>query len=342
MRRPALKLASAVGLAGLLSALYDPPAIGRAGVFLAVLLLETMALLGWTAHRLLARPTAPTTFDGRPADGLVPLIGLPGLEARTNEANPEIGSYLRMSVDRGPVRPQKSPSGSALLGRVGVFSIFVGRDGSSWTDREVAEAFASTVRMGRWLEAEAMRWGAAVNLEVVGTYFEADDAEPEVVELVPSLDAYETVIDEADADVRGLASASRAAARLGFSGLADLIARADPLADHDRTVWFVHLFRAGRSSAVVADRNLVPGGGLALCYARESSGSEPLVGVPFVDPVTLAHELLHLFGASDKYGVRLAEFPPGQVTSRDVMRLHFDRLGQLRVDPLTAAEIGWT
>jgi hypothetical protein len=195
--------------------------------------------------------------------------------------------------------------------------------------------------MGRWIEREAARWGAPVNVELVDVYLRADDPEPETVELVTSLDPFENVIDEANADIRALASASRAAKRLGFSDLADLIARVDPLADHDLTVWFLHILRAGRSSAVPNDRLQFPGVAVALCYGRESSASAPLVGLPYVDPVTLCHELMHLFGASDKYGTRLASFPAGVVTSRDIMRLDQSRLTQLRVDPLTASEVGW-
>jgi hypothetical protein len=55
----------------------------------------------------------------------------------------------------------------------------------------------------------------------------------------------------------------------------------------------------------------------------------------------LTHEFLHLFGASDKYGTPLATFPRQSVTSRDIMRLDHDRLSRLRIDALTAREIGW-
>jgi len=64
-------------------------------------------------------------------------------------------------------------------------------------------------------------------------------------------------------------------------------------------------------------------------------------GPPFADPVTIVHELLHLFGASDKYNVPLARFPDRSVTDRDVMLLQYNSLGRLRIDPLTAEELGW-
>ena len=57
--------------------------------------------------------------------------------------------------------------------------------------------------------------------------------------------------------------------------------------------------------------------------------------------MTVVHELFHLFGASDKYGIPLRSFPPKSVTDRDVMRLDSETLSRLRVDPATAAEVGW-
>jgi hypothetical protein len=94
--------------------------------------------------------------------------------------------------------------------------------------------------------------------------------------------------------------------------------------------------------AIPADLTELIGVSLALCYAREANFPEPLRRPPFTDPVTVVHELLHLFGATDKYALPLDAFPPGSVTSRDVMRLDSSRLDRLRIDRATAAEIGWT
>ena len=341
MLRRAFLIASAFVVAGASATAFDAPGIGRPGIFLVVLLVATLAALVSALVRVVPGIEHEEPTDDRPADGLVPVVVLPGVEGIANEADPSTRAFQRMTPIAEVSRRRSFATRRPLRGRVGLFSIFVGRDGSSWSDREVAEAFESLARMGRWLEGEAGRWSAPVNLELIGTYFRGDDSEAETVELAVALDPYENVIDEADADIRGIASASRAAAGLGFADLADLIARVDPRADHDLTVWFVHLLRAGRSSAVAPARFQFPGVGLALCYARESSSSEPLVGLPYVDPVTLAHEFLHLFGASDKYGTSIASFPPRSVTSRDVMRLDRTRLSQLRVDPLTATELGW-
>jgi hypothetical protein len=342
MARRALFLSLGSVLAGL-AALLEVPGVERSAVVLLVVLIETIVALGWTCCRAVASPRSHRTYDARPPDGKVPIVDLTPIEGSPIEIMPEIRvCRTTVGVDgRGRARRPRAGSGP-LLGRLGIFSLFVGRDGTRWSDREVVEAYRALERMGRWLEREAGRWAVPLNLELLAPFFVADDSAEESVELAPSLDPFRTVLDESNADIKGIASASRACSRLGVSDLADLIGRVDPLADQDQTVWIVHHLRAGRSSAIEPDRFRYPGARVALCYARESSISEPLVGLPSVDSVTLAHELLHLFGASDKYGTSLRSFRPGTVTSRDVMRLDETRLSRLRIDPLTSSEIGWS
>src|SRR5947209_8748055 len=146
---------------------------------------------------------------------------------------------------------------------------------------------------------------------------------------------------EARAATKALIDTSRAASRLGFRDAVDWMAQVNPRIAADARVWLLHPRRAGRSLAVPLDQTELAGVSLAVCYAREANFPEPLAGAPFTDPVTIVHELLHLFGATDKYGVSLRRFPPRTVSSRDVMRLSEERLSRLRVDAMTAREIGW-
>ncbi len=320
---------------------FDPPVVGRGGMILLILLTGLLGALAGTLIPRVAVRGSDRPTDGEPADGLVPLVALKAVKSVPNPDRAEIRRFLAGDWDGIELRSRAASPTLRLEGRVAIFSLFVGRDGCSWSSREIAGAYDSCFRVGRWLEKEAARWDAPVNFEVIDTYFSAEDDHDETVELSVVLDPYENTIDEVDVDLRGIASASRAAARLGFADVTALMARMDGLVDHDTTVWFVHLLREGRSRAVRADRLALPGVGLALCYARESSASARLAGRPYVDPVTLTHELLHLFGASDKYGTPLSTFPRHTVTSRDIMRLDHDRLGRLRIDSLTAFEIGW-
>ena len=212
------------------------------------------------------------------------------------------------SRDRGPAR---SPP---LLGRVVLFSVFIGRDGRPWSEAEIARAHAAMLRAGAWIEREAIRWDAPVNLELAETYFVADDDEPEDVEVAFSPQGETMQPFEADAVTKALIDASRAATRLGFRDAAALIAEINPRVEADARVWLLHPRQAGHSLAVPLDETELAGVSLAVCYAREANFPEPLTGPPFTDPVTIVHELLHLFGASDKYGVSLRSFPPRSVT----------------------------
>ena len=138
-----------------------------------------------------------------------------------------------------------------------------------------------------------------------------------------------------------IARQSSGRATSGFADIVDLVGRINFRVEADARVWLLHVRRAGRSLAIPAVESELSGVGLAVCFAREASFPEPLLGPGRVDAASVAHELLHLFGASDKYGVPLRSFAAGSVSSRDIMRMDHDRLDRMRMDVLTAAEVGW-
>ena len=280
-------------------------------------------------------------LSGEPADGVVPIVPLSGAVGDPNPARPETRRFVAWDGVPIGVSHGSRPDPRVLRGRIGLACLFIGRDGSGWDGDDVARAIGAAIRAGRWLEAEAIRWGAAVNLELLDTYFLADDAQDEGIAVVASLDPYESILEESDQELRALASASRAASALGFADFAGLACEVARRVDHDRMIWLVLTHRSGRSFALPAEPGRYPGVGVAVVHARDSSSTARLVGAPCVDPATIAHELLHLFGATDKYGTSLATFAEGSVTRRDIMRLSLPRLRDLRIDPLTAAEIGW-
>ena len=238
-------------------------------------------------------------------------------------------------------KPANQPSPTFLVGKIAILSLFVGRDGTRWDDEEIARAHKSMIRAGEWIEREAIRWGAPVNVELAKVYFVADDPGSEEVAISVTDEGDHAAFFEADAVTKALASASRASASLGFADVADLVSSIGARVEADSRVWLLHLRRAGRSHAVAAVDAPIPGVSMAVCYAREAGFPEPLRGPPYSDPVTFVHEVLHLFGALDKYGLPLRSFEPKSVTERNVMRLDSESLSRLRVDPATAAEIGW-
>ena len=228
-----------------------------------------------------------------------------------------------------------------LLGNWVVVSLFVGCDGRPWSESETAGRLASLLHAGRWVAAEANRYRMRLALGICDTYFAVEDDSTEQIEIGFAPEGDDVGPAESDQATRALIVMSRSARQLGFRDATDMVEKIAARLPGSRPVWFLHIRRGGRSLAIPPDLTELQGVCLAVCYAREASFTEPVAKVPGPDPVTFVHELLHLFGATDKYGVPLSEFPSGTVTAYDVMRLDQTRLARLRVDPLTAAEIGW-
>lgn len=280
-------------------------------------------------------------------DGVVDVAELSGLIGKVNEVDPRFEAFVR--VDATPeVRSEYYHSSRRrelpyLLGRVLITSVFIGRDGRAWSDEEIAESHTALLRAGRWLENQAIRYDVPLNVSLAKTYFvaELEDDDDEEVEVTFMPRGIGEGPIEAHSVTKALVDMSRAASQLGFENAQTWLAGINPRVEADAYVWILHPLRMGRSFAIPADVSELDGVSLAISYAREANFPEPLLGLPRTDPATIVHELMHLFGAMDKYGVPLSSFPRHQVTSQDVMRLSQSRLSQLRVDPLTAFEVGW-
>lgn len=318
------------------------PAVAIALGIAAGLVLEVLLLLIGPATSRGGRRRASSP-PARAADGLVEVLPLAGAVGEPLG----VGMPWRRFGGLDPGDPGALARGGRqggefrILGQVALVSVFVGQDGRRWSAREIRDAHESLRAAALWVEREAAARGAPVNVGLADTFFEAEDVQADPVELayVGEGDGFGPM--EADSPVKALALASRVAAALGFADVADLVARADARVEADACVWLLHLRRRGRSHAIPAGDGFVDGVGLAVCYAREASFPEPLVGPARVDPTTVVHELLHLGGATDKYGVPLASFPAGSVPRRDVMRLDEERLDRLTIGRLTASELGW-
>jgi len=230
---------------------------------------------------------------------------------------------------------------AGLRGNWVLVSLFVGCDGRPWSESEVAGRLDSLLHAGRWVAKEADRYRMPLALGVCNTYFAVEDDSTDRIEIGFAPEGNDMGPAETDQATRALILMSRGARRLGFRDATDMVEKIAARLPGSRCAWFLHIRRGGRSLAIPHDLTELQGLCLAVCYAREASFTEPVVKLPGPDPVTFVHELLHLFGAADKYGVPLSAFPPGAVTVSDVMRLDRTRLAKLRVDSLTAAEIGW-
>jgi hypothetical protein len=322
-----------------------PEDLAEAGPFLllAVVLaagLVVELMIGVLAPRGPSRTEPPA--GARAADGVVGIAPVVGVRTEPNPVDPRFCRFIALGPDAaGSLAPPASEP-PPLLGRVVIFAIFVGKDGTSWTDGEIAEAHRQILRAGAWLERQAKRWEAAVNVDLAETYFVGEDHAVEEIELARVEQPYQNAIDDARGTVKEISSANRVAGRLGFRDIAELFARIGPRVEADHRVWLLLPRSAGTPCEIDEKHTGIPGVRLAICFADEDSPPRPLIGPPWIDPVSVVHELLHLFGAQDKYGTRLSALPIDGVTPADVMRLDKERLGEIQVDPGTAAEIGWT
>jgi hypothetical protein len=337
-----------VGLA-LASAIPDSLFPGaRLLAFVATILLTAIPGERWILPRLGGDRTAGASArDQRFPDGRVDISGMDRVTSEPNPFDPRFARFLGVTDSPGdrPSVPPRVPHALGrcprLVGRVVIISIFLDRDRHAWSAQEIAQSHRAIIRAGEWVEQEAIRWNAQTNVEVAGTYLlERDDSRSEVeIEFQyagGSLDAFER------GEVRNAFSSLTAVAiRLGFQHGVELIETIETRVEADVVVWLLHPRRAGRSFAIPIDLPLAGAVNLAVCYPVQSLLPEPLEGPAFADPVTLVHELFHLFGATDKYNQSIRAFEPETVTGRDVMRLDEDRLSRLRVDRQTAREVGW-
>ena len=169
--------------------------------------------------------------------------------------------------------------------RVVLISVFVGRDGRPWTDFEIARGHEA-LELGPGSGSSARRavarsrWSTS---RLAETYFQVeDDSERPRRDRLRPTEGDDVGPLEAGAIDQGRSIGASLARRpdLGFEDVVDLmVSRINPRVDADARVWLFHLRRAGRSLAIpAAEQSDVPGVGLAVCFAREASFPEPLIG----------------------------------------------------------------
>jgi hypothetical protein len=298
-----------------------------------------------------ASNSVPTSQPGPGPDrpsSTVSIVPLAGVRKVANYRNRKTQRYLSGAELPGVDPPPRQLSARTacgqppeLLGNWVMVSLFAGCDGRLWSESEIAGRLDSLLHAGRWVAREASRYRMPLALGMCDTYFAVEDDSTEPVEIGFAPEGDDMGPAEADQITKTLILMSRGARQLGFRDATDMVERIAARLPGSRSVWFLHIRRSGRSLAIPLDLTELRGVCLAVCFAREASFTEPVVRIPGPDAVSFVHELLHLFGATDKYGVPLHKFPPGTVTAFDVMRLDQTQLVRLRIDPLTATEIGW-
>lgn len=284
-----------------------------------------------------------------PADGRVEVVPVGSAQTHVNSIDRRFGALINWADEAS--KPHQYTTGGAItdlpfprpmVGRVALASIFLGRDGVAWSDEEIAEAHKYIWRGAEWIERQAQAWSAPMNVSLCQAYVtgvENDTRDDTKLELVN--EEYREAFFDAE-ETRRVVAAVHLAVRDQFGcDLETLTTRIANNVEADHLVWVLHSRSEGRSQSIddaTAGVGRIP---IAICYARESELCAPLSGPPFVDPVTVIHEVLHAFGARDAYGTSTRRFAPGEVSERDIMLLHTNSLSRLRIDAHTARAIGW-
>lgn len=318
-----------VGLCTLTAVLL--PGLDRALAILLILGILALLAVIWKCREAFG------SGSGRPADNAevdfvtAPIQGAPGYQrvVRARRTTP------------GRLVPPMAGSPS-LQGRIALASVFLGRDGRSWSETEITSTVRALEKAGAWLEAEAAAWGVRLEIDmgkelVVG----ADDRPRGDHALEFGLQENESALFDAQESAELLRGVSAIAAGLGLHDFPTLVAALSRRMEADHVVWFLHSLSQGQSHFLDERHTGVPGLQLATCYTREGEPSGPSLGPVFSDPVTYAHEFLHAFGATDKYGGSTRRYPRGEVSEHEIMLLRHKALALLRIDSLTAREIGW-
>src|SRR5207244_3035254 len=89
------------------------------------------------------RPVPPP--GARPADGHVEIVPVVGVRAQPNAHDPRFGRFLALETaeDAAVARPAPARDAPALLGRVVIIPLFLGRDGPAWASAARPRSSAS-------------------------------------------------------------------------------------------------------------------------------------------------------------------------------------------------------
>ncbi len=297
-------------------------------LLLALLLLALCACDQTQTHQIPEQPPelteqdlttepAPQTQPETESDRHVTL--LPGIEDTTQD----------------PLRPNYALANCRKLqGNPIVVLLFVDDDESSWTTEQAQEFMKEHVLPGLdYLEKQARAWGVALDF-TVESHGATLNSHTLKYEGVVTRDLFATgstkdVLDQAAAD-------------MGFDGNWEIYSYYQT--EHpEQDIIFLHfLNKSGRS---YTRHGILPGyyeyteHCVIFAYAPNTTPSQRKAGER---ASTVAHELLHLFGAEDFYTSASREQLANQHYPHDIMLWQYDRIESNTLGHCTAFSVGWT
>ena len=200
--------------------------LGLLGLSVCALIAEGAAIRSMAGRPARSRSDPP--IGARPADGVIEVVPVEGVDVEINPQVPRFRRFLGRLDDRGDsTRATLSRTNPPLLGRVVWFSVFVGRDGVGWTDIEIARAHDALERTGLWIERQGDPIMSAARQfgDLADVYFRVRDDEnrPDVEVAFGGEGGRCRAVGGSRASMKAIVAASRAAsALLGFDDVVDL------------------------------------------------------------------------------------------------------------------------
>lgn len=212
--------------------------------------------------------------------------------------------------------------------------LFLDDNESSWTETEVSEFWYNSIETGySYLETEAARYGVDLELEKAGY---ATDPSHGISLKYNGIVTANLMEESVSHDIF-----DQAAASLGFSSVEDMNQYLQSYSGKSQVAYVIALDKPGRSYAHPAQ---APSHNSLIEYCVVFSSN--LNSTVDTSAATIAHEVLHLFGAEDYYD------PYGTTPKRaelaktlypnDIMHITATDVNTLTAGAFTAYTVGWT
>lgn len=226
-------------------------------------------------------------------------------------------------------KTESQGSAKDLIGKIYSLIIFISEKTDSFSIADKDSILRKRKIAENWISGQAARYGIAVSFEASGCFGYQDSV---IVNVIPS------------AVGNGDDYANWVSYLLGIIGWQSPIALFEKLkseTNSDNLHVEIYANKPGRSIAMACGEydnkplRFVEG---FFCYQNFSNGVD-------LGPASIAHEMLHLYGAWDLYENYLVS--PGQASyatihyPNDIMRRNAHDINELEIGPLTAWRIGW-
>ena len=256
-----------------------------------------------------------------------------------NESTIPFGKVTRlpgvMDTDQDELRPNYELANCRRLENTPVVVLlFIDDDESHWTYDEAVSFLDKQILPGlHYLEDNAQKWGVSLDFTIetyatsFGTYTLSYDGTVNKNLLIGG--STKDVLDQAASD-------------LGYDSNWDFYSYYKSIYPEDEIIFLNFLNKSGKSYA----RHAISTGYLeysehCVIFA-DYLGSSPEMRKDGSRAATIAHELLHLFGAEDYYDSQSREALANQYYPDDIMLWQYDKIEDNVIGDCTAFSVGWT